>query len=203
MAKKHLHSRFDETVLTRFHEKSASFASADEYLTWLMNRAEKAQEEPVSDLDAILTLVHCLDDERFLIEKAFAESVVPWKRLVKTALLAEAKHRLTAAKSMEDLDLSDAKARQHVRGAGFARCREILDRLIAANERATSMEGKRYITRSLITDQAGVSPAMAIRFCEACAEEIAEHNTRMGFTSAREGQTHNQYRYKNPVGVSV
>jgi hypothetical protein len=203
MAKKHLTARFDETVLNRFTKASEAFSSADAYMTHLLDTAEKAEaSSPLATVADILALLECPHEESALIERALKSSLVPWKVMFRTALVREAKSQLTSAERMKDLDLSDPKARHLVQGAGFARCREILDGLIATNNAARTLEGKRYITRKLIMDEAGVSINMAIHFCKVCADEIAAHNKAMGFGNPEEGRRHNQWVYKAPASLA-
>jgi hypothetical protein len=205
MAKKHIGKRFDPELVERFDKMCEEFPTPDACLTTMLACTEESAFTPakpsqtVASVEDILTLVQCTDEEKEMVQHALAESVIPWKRLLRTAIVAEARSRTTYAKKFDDLDLSDAKARQHVRGAGFVRCREVLDDVMAANRDATSLSGRYYITPSFFKKYGGVSPGMAIRFCETCAAEIAEHNRAMGFQDARQGKIHNQYVYKGSM----
>jgi hypothetical protein len=97
----------------------------------------------------------------------------------------------------EDRDVSDPRQRRgKLPGISFVHCRNVLDRLMAANQAQADIEHRRYISRSLLEEEAGVSPVITKRFCDANAEEIRAHNVAMGFADAREGQKHNQWRYK-------
>jgi len=197
MAKKHISKRFEPALVERFDKACEQFATPDACLTAMLKKVE--QPQTIATVDDILTLVQCSEDEKTLITQALSQSIVPWKRLLRTAIVAEAKSRTKYAVKIEGLDLSDAKARQHIRGAGFARCRKVLDEVIAANTRATTLSGKRYIAATMLSKLGGVSPAMAIRFCEDLADEIAEHNRAMGFVSPEQGRTHNQWVYRGSI----
>ena len=199
MINKRIGKRFTPALVARFDALCEQFPTSDACLSSLLDRANHAPSvaPSVSTVVDILTLVQCTDEERAMVEQALASSVVPWKQLFKTALLAEMRSRLKYAKKFDDLDLSDAKARHHIRGAGFARCREVLDQVIAANKNASTPAQRRYISPNLIAKLGGgISPALAIKFCQIYLDEIGAHNRAMGFFGINQGQIHNQWHTK-------
>jgi len=203
VVKTHLTQRFDEDVIDRFEKVVAQFPDANAALASLLNRSEEPQPPPqpqeLHTADDIMRALECTDDQRELIERTINTTNFPWKPMFRVGIVAEAKNRFTYAERLATVDLSDAQARQHVRGAGYARCREILDGVMAANNSATMPAGRRYITAKLISKLGGVSPAMAIKFCEVCADEISEHNRAIGFSNPEEGRRHNQWIYGKPT----
>jgi len=203
MINKRIGKRFTPALVARFDALCEQFPTSDACLTALLDAHAASQAQPQAQAQVhelhtpydILRVLECTEEQWELIERAMETTSFPWKAMFRVALLAEAKNRFTYAERLATVDLSDAQARQHVRGAGYARCREILDQVIAANNTATGPEGRRYIAAKLISKLGGVSPAMAIKFCEVCADEIREHNHRMGFDTAEAGRRHNQWVY--------
>src|SRR5215467_6675256 len=112
MAKKHIGKRFDPVLVEHFDKLCERFPTPDVCLTFMLERADQPQSERadppqseraepsqlVSSLADILTLVQCSDDEREMIEQAASQSVIPWKKITRTGIVAEWKLRTTYAK---------------------------------------------------------------------------------------------------------
>jgi hypothetical protein len=94
-------------------------------------------------------------------------------------------------------DLSDPRQRRgKLPGVSFVHCRNILDKLIAANHATVQREHRRYISRNVLEEESGVSPTISKKFWDANLEEITNHNKDMGFATPKEGQIHNQWHYR-------
>jgi hypothetical protein len=203
METKRLNIQVTPETYDRYHSLKDSIGGshAQVFETLLDQAASAGQTQGPFDLASVYTWLGqslgvdaraTLESEKALVSQALQLDYVSLRQLLRTGVLAEARRALTFAEKLDTIDLADNAARGRMRGSGYMRVQQCVADLMAQNEAATSLQGRRYISRGQVFRLSGVNRQDINGFFETNAATLQAHHEAMGFASPAAGEAHNR-----------